>query len=559
MTASQPRLVGVAGWPTEFAERYRAAGYWAGETIGERVDAWAKAYADRIAVSDERERLTYRDLAARSQRLAGHLKAMGIHRDDRVVIQLGNTVAFCELTLALLRIGALPIMALPSHREREIGHLVEHAQAVALAAPAPTTKFDHLAMALALREEQPTLKHLLIDGDIGDCQSAVDLQSLVMSEEASADLAERPSSEDVALFLLSGGTTGLPKLIPRTHDDYLYNARASAALCDFDGDTVYLASLPASHNFPLACPGLLGTWEVGGRAVLTNDPAPEAALALIERERVTVTALVPALAIRWMESPVRDQFDLSSLELIQVGGARLAAEAARRLEPALHAHVQQVFGMAEGLLNFTRLDDSLELRAETQGRPMSPGDEIRIVDAFGNDKPPGEAGELLTRGPYTLRGYYRAEAHNARAFTPDGYYRTGDIVSQHESGNLVVEGRAKDLINRGGEKISAEDIENLILAHPSVFNVAAVAMPDPEMGERTCVYVVLRDERSLTLAELCAFLTTEQRIAKYKLPERLEIISDLPVTKVGKIDKKVLREDIRAKLEGVTEGLVWAS
>ena len=214
-------------------------------------------------------------------------------------------------------------------------------------------------------------------------------------------------------------------------------------------------------------------------------------MAVVEAEQVTITALVPALVIRWLEAleaSGEGRFDLSSLEVLQVGGARLVPEVARRIGPAIGCRVQQVFGMAEGLLNYTRLDDPDDVVVETQGRPLSPADELRIVGPDGEPVPDGEPGELLTRGPYTIRGYYRADAHNATAFTADGFYRTGDIVRLDPSGNLTVEGRAKDLINRGGEKISAEEIENLLLAHPAVREAAAVAMPHAVLGEQTCAY-----------------------------------------------------------------------
>jgi 2,3-dihydroxybenzoate-AMP ligase len=360
--------------------------------------------------------------------------------------------------------------------------------------------------------------------------------------------APRPDPADVALFLLSGGTTGLPKLIPRTHDDYSYNALASAEVCGFGPDTVYLVSLPIAHNFPLSSPGILGTLQSGGTIVLLANPDPAEAFALIERERVTATALVPALAIRWLDAPERSRFNLSSLRLLQVGGARLNPEAARRVRPSLGCQLQQVFGMAEGLLNYTRLDDPDEVVISTQGRPLSPDDEIRIVDDDDRDVPPGQPGNLLARGPYTIRGYYNAPEHNRRAFTPDGYYRTGDVVRWHPSGSLSVEGREKDLINRGGEKISAEEIENLILAHPAVFNVAAVAMPDALLGERTCAYIILKPGASLALPELLAFLEARQ-IARFKLPERLEVVASFPLTSVGKVSKRDLRDDIARKLE----------
>jgi 2,3-dihydroxybenzoate-AMP ligase len=559
MTAADPRLDGVVGWPPEFVARYRARGYWTGVTLGSEVDRWAQQYDAAIAVVDGEHRVSFRELADRSRRLAWALHGIGIRRDDRVAVQLPNCMAFCDLMLALLRLGALPVMALPSHREHEIGHLVAHAGAKALAVPGGQATFSHLEMGDALRARCSSLRDLLVVGDPGDRENAWALDQLV---ERPAEPGEArwlgPAPDDVALFLLSGGTTGLPKLIPRTHDDYAYNARASAEVCQLDAGDVYLAALPVSHNFPLACPGLLGIWGVGGRVVLTGDPSPASAFALIEREQVTATALVPALAIRWTESADRSRHDLSSLRLVQVGGARLPDEAARRIAPALRAQLQQVFGMAEGLLNFTRLDDPERVVCQTQGRPMSPDDELRIVDAFDRPVAEGQPGELLTRGPYTLRGYYRAPEHNARAFTADGFYRTGDIVVSDPDGNLIVHGRAKDLINRGGEKISAEEIESLVLAHPTVFHVAAVAMPDRELGERTCVYATLRAGMTLGLDELRAFLIS-QRIAKYKLPERLEIVDELPLTKVGKIDKKCLRDDIRAKLVAEGQELAWAN
>jgi 2,3-dihydroxybenzoate---[aryl-carrier protein] ligase len=203
--------------------------------------------------------------------------------------------------------------------------------------------------------------------------------------------------------------------------------------------------------------------------------------------------------------------------------------------------VQEVFGMAEGLLNYVRLDDPAEVRWETVGRPVCPDDEIRLVDEQGRDVPDGAVGELWTRGPYTLRGYFRAPEHNARVFTPDGFYMTGDLMRRHPSGNYVVEGRKKDLINRGGEKISAEEIENLILSHPAVQNVACVPVPDPNLGERMCACLILKRGAQLELAELVEFLKGKE-IAKFKLPERMLLCEDFPVSTFGKVSKKALSE-----------------
>jgi 2,3-dihydroxybenzoate-AMP ligase len=349
--------------------------------------------------------------------------------------------------------------------------LAQFSDAAAYAAPTVFRGYDYRQLARQVRQATPSLRHVLVAGE-GAPEDMVSLAQLLTSPADASFFGPeqlkmmRPDPADVALFLLSGGTTGLPKLIPRTHDDYACNSRASGTVCGIGPDTVYLVSLPIGHNFTLASPGIQSVFQNGGKVVLTDNAEPANAFMLIEREHVTVTSLVPALAIRWLEAPERERFDLSSLRLLQVGGARLNPESARRIKPIIGCQLQQVFGMAEGLLNYTRLDDPEDEIVNTQGRPCSPGDEFRIVDDVDTDVAPGQPGTLLARGPYTIRGYYRAPEHNRRAFTTDGYYRTGDIVRQSRGGNLIIEGREKDLINRGGEKISAEEIENLILAIP---------------------------------------------------------------------------------------------
>lgn len=544
-------LDGCVPWPDDVAAAYRAAGYWTGVRLGELPLEWAVAYGDRIAIICGDERVTYRQLAERVERLALHLVELGLRPAERVVVQLPNVPEFLYLYFALLRIGALPVLTLPPHRHNEIGYLAGFSEAVAYAIPASFRGFDYLQMARELRPRLPRLRHVLVAGKVeesGTISFDALLSDPIETRVAPQTLdAYRPEPADVALFLLSGGTTGLPKLIPRTHDDYAYNFRVAGELSGVGPQTVYLVALPISHNFPLAAPGVQAVLDRGGCLVLAPGPEPETCLPLIERERVTLCALVPAALLRWLDAPQRQQHDLSSLQVVQVGGARLNPEAARRVTPALGCRLQQVFGMAEGLCNYTRLDDPDEAIIETQGRPASPADEIRIVDDDDRPVPPGEPGHLLTRGPYTIWGYYKAEEHNRRAFTPDGFYRTGDVVRLHPSGNLSVEGREKDMINRGGEKISAEEVENLILAHPAVFNAAAVAMPDPVLGERTCAFVILRPGASLTLPDLCAFLL-EQQIAKFKLPERLEVVASFPLTSVGKVSKKDLREQVASRM-----------
>jgi 2,3-dihydroxybenzoate-AMP ligase len=544
---------GVVTWPEDAVREYVARGWWRGESLGSLLWAIADERAGHVALVDGETRLTYAELAARSDALAtALLDRFGLHRGDRIIVQLPNCWQFVVLTLACLRAGVVPVMALPAHRRHELRYLAEHSEARAIAVPGVLRGFDHQAMGHELAAELPALRHVLVTGD--DIQpGSADLTALAAPPgNASAHRrrwdTETPDARDVAVFLLSGGTTGLPKLIARTHDDYAYNARESAAVCELGEDTVYLVTLPAGHNFPLACPGILGTLLAGGSVVMLGSPSPEKAFATIAAEGVTATAAVPAVAQRWLQHAVDVGADqLRTLTLLQVGGARLADEVARQIRPVLGTRLQQVFGMAEGLLNYTRLDDPDDVACQTQGRPLSPGDEIRLVDEYDKDVPDGEPGSLLTRGPYTPRGYYRAAEQNARAFTADGWYRSGDIVRRRPDGNLVVEGRDKDMINRGGEKISAEEVENLVYRLPQVLQVAAVAMPDPDLGERICLYAVLQPGTALTLTQLQSAMTAEG-VAAYKLPERLEIVDEIPTTKVGKIDKKALRADVSNRL-----------
>ncbi|MFE7722346.1 (2,3-dihydroxybenzoyl)adenylate synthase [Nocardia rhizosphaerihabitans] len=533
-SAAADHREGYVPFPEQAAQDYRAAGYWAGRTLGDLLRDSARTQPQRPAVLTDAATRTYAELDAAADRLAHGLLALGINPGDRVIVQLPNIPEFATALFGLLRAGIIPVLTLPAHRRAEIEHLAALSGAVAYLIPDTLGDFDYRELATTVRQAVPSLRHVLVAGDPGDFTA---LDSITRD----GDSLPAVDPSEIALMLVSGGTTGLPKLIARTHDDYAYNATASAQVCELTPDDVYLATLPAAHNFPLACPGILGTVATGGAIAFTLDPSPEAAFAAIEKHRVTVTAVVPPLAQLWSAAVEWEEADLSSLRLLQVGGARLAEVNARDVEPALHCRLQQVFGMAEGLLNYTRLDDDDELVYTTQGRPLSPADELRVVDADGNDVAPGEEGELLTRGPYTLRGYYRAPEHNARAFTPDGYYRSGDLVRQLPTGHLVVSGRIKDVINRGGENISCDELEEHLLAHPAVRHAAAVGLPDASLGEKACVVLVVTGELP-SLGEIKTFLT-ERGLATYKLPDVVRQADSLPITAVGKIDKKALRTD----------------
>jgi len=538
-------LEGVVRFPPEFAARYRAKGYWTDRSLADTFAEVFSQYAGRVAVIDRDQSVTYAQLNERSERLALNLLDEGLKPLDRVVMQLPNVVEFVYLYFALQKVGAIPIMALPTHRTREVSQFVELSGAVACAALERVKDFDYGEMIGRIRDTSKTLRLGIILGEAPE--GFLSLTDLIRrqprrSPEELKNITIDP--EDPALFQLSGGTTGVPKLIPRSHNDYVYNSKAATAVTAVGPDKILLDVLPLAHNLPLACPGLQGFLLHGGKVVLANTTRGEDIFPLVERHRVTHIHVVPALLIRWVNDPLIKKSDLSSLQVIQSGGQRLQPEVRRRTKELIPGvTVQENFGMSEGLLMFVRLDDPEDVRMETVGRPISPDDEVRLVDDDDNEVAPGEIGEFLARGPYTLRGYYGAPEHNARAFTSDGFYRSGDLMRQHPSGNYMVEGRKKDLINRGGEKISAEEVENLILTHPAVQNAACVPIPDPTLGERMCACVILRRGAALTLEQLVSFLTTEE-IAKHKLPERLEIMDDFPLSPFGKVSKKDLTEKI---------------
>jgi 2,3-dihydroxybenzoate-AMP ligase len=532
------RLAGVTPFPPEFAARYRARGYWEDVSLGRFYDGVFASHGDRVALISGDQRVMYAELKQRVDRLALHLLEMGVAPLDRWVLQLPNVPEFVYLYFALERLGAIPIMALAGHRWNEINAFFELSGATGYAVAEKLGDFDSQPLIAPIREAHQQVRTVLGGETIRELIQRQPRLDVGLLESVKVD------PDEPCILQLSGGTTGVPKLIPRTNNDYVYNTKAAVAVNDVHPDDCLLVALPIAHNFPLACPGISGFFWKGARAVLTESPRADDVLPLIERERITHLELVPALLIRYVNTPSIADHDVSSVRVINTGGQKLQPEVKRRAESLFpNARVQEVFGMAEGLLMFVRLDDPEDVRFETAGRPVCDDDEILIVDDERNPVPDGEVGELLVRGPYTLRGYYAVPEYNARTFTPDGFYCSGDLMRRHPSGNYIVEGRKKDLINRGGEKISAEEIENLVLSHPAVLNVACVPMPDPVLGERMCAFVIPKPGRTLTLSELTVFLT-ERGLAKFKLPERLELTDDLPLSKFGKVAKNVLTKQL---------------
>jgi len=528
-------------WPDDMAAHYRAKGYWRGETFSQLLRSRAEAQPDAVAVVGMDQRWTYGELLQKAETAAAGFLALGLKPGDRVVVQLPNLPEFLSVIFGLFRARLIPVYALPAHRSTEIVHFVTRAEASAYVVADRHEGFDYRALARAVQAEVPDLRHVVVVGEA---------EEFVSFDGFRADPAALPTDDAdpsaVAFLQISGGSTGLSKLIPRTHDDYLYSVRESADISGLEPESVYLTALPAAHNFPMSSPGYLGALYVGATVVMAPSPSPDVCFPLIAREGVTITGLVPPLALLWMQAAAKKTHDLSSLQVLLVGGAKFLPEAARRVRAELDCTLQQVFGMAEGLVNYTRLDDPESLIVETQGRPISPDDEILIVDDTGAPVAEGEPGNLLTRGPYTIRAYHNEEAANARSFTEDGFYRTGDVVRRTPEGYLVVMGRATDHINRAGEKISAEEVEDHLLAHPAVFDAAVVSVPDDYLGERICAFIIPNGAAPRGV-ELKAWMR-KRDIADFKVPDQIVFVEDFAMTAVGKVSRRELRAALRQRI-----------
>ncbi|WP_336657772.1 (2,3-dihydroxybenzoyl)adenylate synthase EntE [Leclercia adecarboxylata] len=525
-------------WPDDFARRYREKGYWQDLPLTDILTRHADS--DALAIIDGERRLRYRQFQQSVNNLAAALQAQGIQRGETALVQLGNVAEFYITFFALLQVGVAPVNALFSHQRSELNAYATQIEPTLLIADRAHSLFAGDDFLNTFRDQHPSVRVALLRGE--GLEAAI-------ARPAENFIASPTPADEVAFFQLSGGSTGTPKLIPRTHNDYYYSIRRSNEICGITADTRYLNALPAAHNFAMSSPGSLGIFMAGGCVVLAHDPSATLCFPLIEEHRITVTSLVPPAVSLWLQAITEGagNAQLASLQLLQVGGARLSATLAARIPAEMGCQLQQVFGMAEGLVNYTALDDTPERIMNTQGRPMCPDDEVWVADENGNPLPRGEVGRLMTRGPYTFRGYYKSPEHNASAFDANGFYCSGDLIAIDEQGYITVQGREKDQINRGGEKIAAEEVENLLLRHEAVIHAALVSMEDSLLGEKSCAYLVVK--QPLRAVDVRRFLR-EQGVAEFKLPDRVECLDALPLTPVGKVDKKQLRLWLAERAQG---------
>jgi 2,3-dihydroxybenzoate-AMP ligase/mycobactin salicyl-AMP ligase len=520
-------------------------------TIGALIDRAAAAEPAKTALVDDHVRLTRAQLHQTVNRLAAGLLRLGIAKGDAVLLQLPNWPEFVYSYFALQKIGAAPVLLISGYRRAEVDHLCRLTEAVAWIVAAAYRKSDTTSWIGAVRDANPQLRQIISvrsRGEDGDFTAHLE-ELMARAPDADTErqiAARRPKPTDIAHILPSGGTTGLPKAIPRAHADYLCNVRFLHAAGAMRSDDVCLLAVPVGHN--LALLNVVGAALVGYEIVLLDSTRPEDICRAIEVERVTYFPTVPSLLKRVLEFDGIGAYDLRSLKKISAGGEPTTSDLVERVRDKLQADYISEFGMSEGPLCRTRLDDDLKTVCGSVGKPICPDDEFRILDGAGRALPAETDGELAARGPGIFAGYLKNPEENQRAFSVDGFFRTGDLARIDRLGHITITGRIKDVINRGGEKISSAQVEKLLLAHPDIADAAVIGMPDGALGERVCAYLRAAAGKNPTLAEIIAFMTA-QGASKLLIPERVEFVDVLPLTEAGKHDKKALREDIQGKLE----------
>ncbi|MEB3023143.1 (2,3-dihydroxybenzoyl)adenylate synthase [[Mycobacterium] crassicus] len=543
-----PRLV---RYPASLADEYRRAGLWGSRTIAEEFHHRATLRANHPALEYGCTVYSYAELDTRSDQFAAGALELGLRPGDPVLLQVHNGPYPVIAWYGLLKAGLIPVCTLSLHRRHEISEISRRTRAVAhlVDATGPAGGFDLVGFAHEQAQGHPTLRYVLTIGApaAADSTPVEHLGSHIPAEDARAlveQVQDAIADDDLAVFQLSGGTTGVPKVIPRLQAEYWYNATSYADWLGWDGTERVAFVGPLMHNAGIIC-GLHGPHAAGATLVLgsPHDPIPT----LLKDTGSTDIVLGGAAYDVTLDPSLAEAH---ALRRVVLSGKKVPAPHFAALE-RLGVWAGQLFGMGEGLCLTTRRDAPRSVRADTVGTPLSPLDEVRVYEPGTEDPvPDGQAGELCCRGPYTLRGYYDAAEHNRRAFTSDGFYRTGDLVVRQDiEGHQCysVEGRIKDLINRGGEKINAEEVEALLISHPDVTEAALVAVPDARLGERACAFLV--GTRHLTLPEVRDHLDA-LGVAKYKWPERLEWLSEMPkANEVGKIDKKKLRALATAPIE----------
>ncbi|MDP2646908.1 MAG: AMP-binding protein [Desulfobacterales bacterium] len=545
------KLQGVTPYTADAARLYHQKRWWLGMTMGDIFDRTSDLYADREALVGEAKRYTWAQLRSMVDQMAYNLVQEGFERGDPVLLQVPNWPEFVISYFALQKAGLVMVLLTVNHTAREISHLAKLTRPRGWILPDRYREINYLPLVRQVQQENPMLeKVILIGRTIPEGFLKYDrLLKTGASREQVQHLLDqaRPDPGDVCQILPSGGTTALPKGAPRTHNDYICNLEYLAKAWDLNSTDTVLVVTTVGHNLALVACVTPAVFQ-GARQVVLDSTRPEDFCRIVEAEKITCTGLVPTLVSRYVNFENLADYDLSSLKRIYVGAANSPPELVRNVEEKIGARYINAFGMVEGPLAQSRPHHPMEVRCHTIGRPCCPYDEFVTLDPDGNINPAGRQGELAARGPGVFTGYLKNPQANRDAFTPDGYFRTGDLAVIDEAGFIRITGRLKDIIIRGGENIAARDVEDLISAHPEVEYVAVVGMPDADLGEQVCAYVKTVEGSGIGEKEINRHLE-EAGASKIHYPARIEFINDFPLTAAGKADKKVLKMDIEGKLE----------
>ena len=535
---------------------YRENGAWLNLTYGDLLDRAAAEHPDRAAVIDERHRIPYKVLKEKVVRFAIALLDMGIKSHDRIILQLPNRYEFVVAFYAMQKIGAVPLLAVPRHGYQEIATFAAITEPKGWIIPSKDGKVEFGPLIEKVLSTTEGLRHIIMPEDGGplpDCALSMEamMESVNLEQYSSSTLDPyRPDPNDVAVLLPTGGTTGLPKMVPRTHNSLIVTNQYISAR-HRTSDAVLLQATPVGHA--MAMQGAVNcAIFTGSTLVLQAIPRPTEILETIQREKITSAFMVPTQLEGIVNHPDLEKYDLHSLKIVGTAGAGLPIDVAQKAISYFSKFNCKFsgngLGASEGLLALGDLDDSLELKMKTVGRNVTPGSHYKVVDQEERALPAHTEGELVAKGPEVFSGYYKGtEEERREVFTRDGYYRTGDLAKIDEGGYITITGRRKDVIIRGGETLVPSEMENLLRRHPDVERAAVVGMPDPQMGERACAFVVPKPGRSLTFEGMIRFLRA-QGAGVLLLPERLEMVARLPETGIGKVDKKALRREIEERL-----------
>ena len=537
-------------------EKNLKEGYWDKTILPDYWDRNARQWPDKEALVDSiGNRLTWAEAAQKIDRIAlALIKAINLNRDDSLMVQLPNCVEQVLVRLACEKAGVLSIPEMTTFRQTELADIARRTEAAGIVIPRQYRKFDHYQMAKELQKDLPDLKHIIVtDEDVPeDCISLQEIMEHPYEQEY--DLIELVAKkldavEEVGFLITTTGTTGLPKLIEhRIAAREVWTAKSHVRNWQLGPDDCVLAIAPlagAAGGTPAYVTAPVG----GAKIALEYQYRGKETLEFMEKERVTVIALVPTQLARLLELPVK-KYDFSSLRIIKTAGGYLPPPLAKEAEEQFGCPILGTYGTQDtGSISGVPIDASEDQRNTTVGR-LHPGIEIKILDDSRNPVKPGGVGTLWFKGPGNSIGYYKdLEKTMTEAFDEDGFATPGDLVTLMDDGYLKIMGRKKNIIIRGGQNIYPREIEDYLLAYGKVTNAAVVPMPDPEMGERACAFVTVKEGEQFTFEEMVGYLRAK-KIAPFKLPERLEVLDALPlVGESGKIDNKAMVKIITDKLK----------